>query len=105
MVSFFINYDIMMTTMKKLLFFILLFSLASCGTTGPDYPSDADEILDFGIVYARYGNEWWSVQDGEKWNRVDISSGVVIPAKKDNIVMAEDFGVYAKYVEIIRLAP
>lgn len=92
--------------MKVTLLLIFLFVFGGCtSSTGPDYPADADEILDFGIIYARYGNEWWSVKDGEKWNQVYGFRDSRIYPNKGKQVVIEDFGSYASIIESVVFNP
>jgi hypothetical protein len=82
---------------------ICLFTLilAGCNVSGPNFPADADETLDWGIRYARFGDEWWSIKNGEKWNKVSIptSGGVRVIVKKGKSVDLADFGEYENVVQ------
>jgi hypothetical protein len=88
--------------MKKLslIAVIMVLLVAGCknDSTGPKYPSDADEILDYGIIYARYGESWWSVQDGKRWNEVNILATGEMVLKVNNTASVLDFGSFRFYV-------
>jgi hypothetical protein len=88
--------------MKNVSLIIIMLLLVAGGckknSTGPKYPSDADEILDYGIVYARYGDIWWSVQDGKRWNEVNVLADGEIVLKVNNTASVLDFGSFRFYV-------
>ncbi len=60
-----------------LLFGWVLLGLVGCNPAGPQFPPGADETYDWGIKYARFGDEWWSVRNGEK----RVRFGFVTPTK------------------------
>jgi len=88
--------------MKKVSLIVVMLLLIAGGCkknpAGPKYPSDANEILDFGIVYARYGDTWWSVQDGKRWNEVNILADGELVLKIGNTASVLDFGGFRFYV-------
>lgn len=84
----------------SLIAIIMLLFAVGCknDSTGPKYPSDADEVLDYGIIYARYGDVWWSVQDGRRWNEVNILAPGEMVLKADRSASVLDFGSFRFYV-------
>lgn len=86
-----------------IIFIPLLIVCAGCrkNSTGSGYPDDADEILDYGIIYARYGDEWWSVQEGKRWNVVNIMLPAELILKSGNTASVFDFGGFRFYVSEI----
>lgn len=90
----------------RLIICLFTLILAGCNVSGPNFPVDADETLDWGIRYARFGDEWWSVKNGEKWNQVRNPSwgGVGVIVKKGKTVDLSDFGEYGSEVQrLVRL--
>ncbi len=85
--------------MKSILLFgWVLLALVGCNPAGPQFPPGADETYDWGIKYARFGDEWWSVRNGEKWNKVYLSSAYFTTAPQQ-FVHPVQFGPYAQHVE------
>lgn len=88
-------------SLKTLNICLFTLILAGCNVSGPNFPADADETLDWGILYARFGDEWWSIKNGKKWNKVRMTSypnGIPIITKKGKSVEIDDFGDYANLV-------
>ncbi|MEX0719144.1 MAG: hypothetical protein WD059_00665 [Balneolaceae bacterium] len=92
--------------MKHFILFLMILSLAACrpnndSDSDSNHPEDADEVIELGIMYARYGEEWWSIQDGEQWNEItSFTTAVLVPEEGEQISM-EDFGSYYIYIEQI----